>query len=103
MYILCLVTCLDLSLMAMFNVLSCQPHTLCNLLPYQHLQDPLLFALDALQRWDSLLKPSLRPDRRWEGEKFCPSYEKQMAFVHVQIVVLVWGTVILPTLTCQSR
>lgn len=61
-------------LMAMFNVLSCQPHTLCNLLPCQHLS--LCLTLDALQRWDSLLKPSLRLDRRWEGEGFCPSYEK---------------------------
>lgn len=71
---LCLVTCLDLSFMAMFNVLSCQPCTLCNLLPYQHL--PLCLTLDALQKWDSLLRPSLRPDRRWEGEEFCPSYGK---------------------------
>lgn len=72
MYVLCLVTCLDLSLMTMFNVLSCQPCTLCNLLQCQHL--PLWLTLAALQRWDSLLKPSLKPSQRWEGEKFCPSY-----------------------------
>lgn len=74
MYILCLVTCLNLNLMAMFNVLSCQPRTLCNLLPYQHF--PLWLTLHALQRWNSLLKPSLKPNQRWEGEEFCPSYRK---------------------------
>lgn len=46
MYVLCLVTYIDLGLMAMFNVLSCQPRTLYNLLAYQHL--PLWLKLDGL-------------------------------------------------------